>query len=69
MHVDTCGKVLEARARRAAKRVGLVARKSRRMRSCDNYGSFMLINLYTNGIVAGVRFELTAEDVITYCNE
>ncbi len=69
MHVVTCDKALEARARRAAKRVGLMARKSRKMRSCDNHQGFMLINSYTGGFVAGVRFELTAEDVIAYCNE
>ena len=62
-------KVAEARARRAAKSVDLMARKSRRMRSCDNYGGFMLINRHTGGFVAGVRFELTAKDVIDYCKE
>ena len=35
---------LEARARRAAKRVGLLARKSRRQFSIDNLGDFQLID-------------------------
>jgi len=36
---------LEARARRAARRAGLVARKSRwRQNSIDNFGDFQLID-------------------------
>ena len=69
MSVENSSKAEEARARREAKRNGLVAHKSRRMISCDNLGGFMLINCHTGGFVAGVRFELTAEDVIDYCNE
>jgi len=58
----------EARARRAAKRVGLLAMKSRRRRnSSDNLGGFALIEPLRNIHVLGVRFELTAEDVIEYC--
>jgi hypothetical protein len=57
------------RARRAAKRVGLMARKSRwRVNSIDNYGGFQLIN-ERNWIVRGERFDLTAEDVIVWCNQ
>ena len=60
---------IEARARRAARRVGLMARKSRwRMGSIENYGMFMLIDPYRNWVVAGERFDLTAEDVIAYCD-
>jgi hypothetical protein len=58
-------RALEAKARRAAKRAGLIARKSRwRLGSIDNYGGFRLIDLYTNCAVEGVRFDLSAEDVI-----
>jgi hypothetical protein len=60
----------EARARRAAVRVGLKARKSRwRQGSIDNLGSFQLIDPSRNLVVAGVRFELSAIDVIDYCSE
>ena len=69
MHIGNSEKVSEARARRAAKRVGLIARKSRRMRSCDNFGGFMLIEPHSNGVVEGLRFELTAEDVLACCTE
>ena len=59
---------LEQRARRAAKRVKLVATKSRwRAGTVDNFGHFMLIEPYTNRVVAGRRFEMTAEEVIKRC--
>jgi len=45
---------LEARARRAAARAGLKARKSRwRQRSVDNRGGFQLIDPARNLIVSG----------------
>ena len=58
----------DSKARRAARRVGLVARKSRwRRGSMDNRGEYMLINPMTNFVVAGSRFDLTAEDVVQFC--
>ena len=61
---------MESRARRAAKKVGLVARKSRwRRDSVDNFGEFMLIDPRYNACVAGSRFNMTAEEVIDYCTE
>jgi hypothetical protein len=60
---------LDARARYAAKRVGLKAVRSRRDCSLDNFGEFMLIDAANNWVVAGSRFELTAEDVIRFCAE
>jgi hypothetical protein len=56
----------EARARRAARRAGLIARKSR-LNSIDNFGEFMLVDPSTNFAVAGSRFDLSAEDVIEIC--
>ena len=61
---------MEARARRAALRAGLVARKSRwRIGTIDNYGGFMLIDGFDNNIILGEKFDLTAEDVISFCND
>lgn len=61
---------LEQRARRAARRVGLVARKSRwRVDSPDNLGGFMLVDPSTNFAVDGFKFDLTAEYVIDYCSD
>jgi hypothetical protein len=57
-------------ARRAAKRVGLRAAKTRwRANSVDNHGGFQLIDPYSNSVVAGVRFDMSAEDVIEWCKD
>jgi hypothetical protein len=59
---------MDSRARRAAKRVGLQARKSRwRAGSIDNLGGFQIIDPWRNWIVAGQRFDFTARDVIEFC--
>lgn len=56
------------RARRAAKRHGLKARKTRWRRSTiDNLGGFAIVNPLNRGIFEGFRYELTAEEVIEYC--
>lgn len=61
-------KRMEARARRAAKHVGWLARKSRwRAGTIDNYGGFAIIDPSHNGIIYGWQFDLTAEDVIEIC--
>jgi hypothetical protein len=59
----------EQQARYVARRAGYVARKSRRgVGSPDNRGGFMLIDPNTNSVIDGDRFQLSAEDVIDYCN-
>jgi hypothetical protein len=61
---------LEARARRAARKVELAARKSRwRLVSIDNYGGFMIVDPYTNFAVAGFRYDMSAEKVIEFCED
>ena len=61
---------LEARARRAARRVGLYATKTRwRVGSIDNFGKFQLINPHTNMIVAGQRFDLGPQAIIDFCEK
>ena len=61
---------LDARARRAAKRAGLVAKKSRwRQGTIDNHGGFMLIEPYRNIVLAGARFDCSAEEVVGYCQD
>jgi len=68
--MNVTASALESRARRAARKVDLIAKKSRwRANSIDNLGGFMLIDPYTNGVVAGARFDLTAEDVMERCRE
>jgi hypothetical protein len=58
---------LDSRARRAANRAGFMAVKSRNPESYDNQGGYMLIEPNRNLCVAGLRYDLTAEDVIEYC--
>jgi hypothetical protein len=61
---------LDSRARRAAQRIGLMARKTRwRAGTFDNWGEFMLIEPFTNAVVDGARFDMYAEEVIAYCGE
>ena len=60
----------ESQARRAAKRVGLMARKFRwRKGSIDNFGEFMIIEPRCNYVLAGARFDYTADDVVVFCAE
>ena len=51
---------VQQKAWRAARRVGLIARKS-----C--LGGFMLLD-ERDGIVVGARFDLTPKDVIDFCS-
>jgi hypothetical protein len=61
---------LEARARRAARAVGLIACKSRQrahVPNLDNFGEFMLVDAEGNYVVAGGRYDMSAEQVLDYC--
>lgn len=61
-------KAQDSRARRAAQRAGLTARKSRwRKHSYENEGAFMLLDPSTNCPVAGFRYDLSAAEVVEYC--
>ena len=56
-------------ARRAAKRVGLAIRKSRQTTLHDNnQGHFMLFDPIDNQIIGGERYDMTAQDVIDWCD-
>ena len=56
----------EDRARRAAKRIGLKARRSRwRAGSIDNLGDFQIIDPQQNWVIAGERFDL----ILEFCAE
>ena len=61
------GTSVENRARRTAKSVGLIARKSRRYDPINNVGGFMLVDSDTGFPVAGFRYDMTAREVIKYC--
>jgi hypothetical protein len=58
----------EGQARRAAKRVGLQAWKSRwRKNSVDNRGGFQIRDPMRNLIVTAEKFNFTADDVVEFC--
>lgn len=60
---------IDARARRAAKRVGLRIAKTRwRKGTIDNMGGYQILDLYSNCVFAGYRFDMSAEEVIEYCS-
>jgi hypothetical protein len=62
--------VSDSAARRAARRAGYIARKSRRRKyTCDNFGDFMILDPYRNCVVAGASYELSAADVVEWCRE
>jgi len=62
-------KVRENKARRQAKRQGLILIKSRaRNWNCDNYQGYRIIDMY-NCIQAGEKFDLTLEKVEEYLRE
>jgi hypothetical protein len=67
-NTDTTDKSLEAKARRAALRVGLKACKSRwRANSIDNRGAFQVIDPMRNWVIAGEKYDMSAQEVIDYC--
>ncbi len=61
--------VMDSRARRAAKRAGLIAQKSRQRQRIDNYGGYTLVYPYNRQVMYGVRYELSAEEVIDICSD
>lgn len=59
---------LESRARRAAKSIGFTACKSRhRPGSVDNHGGFVVMDPATGVLVAGFRYDMSPEEVISWC--
>ena len=67
-HPSVTNAAFEARARRAARRVGLYAMKTRCCRgTADNYGQFLIMEPNRNRVVAGERFNMSAQQVIDYC--
>jgi hypothetical protein len=60
---------LDARARRAARRVDLIAEKSRERLHINNLGGYQLISASSNTVEFGVNYDLSAVDVIDICGE
>jgi hypothetical protein len=56
----------EQKARRMAKRLGLMAFTSRRQ-TTDNHGGFLIFDPTFNLVLAGEKFDLTTDDVVEFC--
>ncbi len=52
---------VESTVRRALARRGMALHKSRRGISADNRGGYQVVDLRTNGVVRGSRFDLTLD--------
>jgi hypothetical protein len=62
--------VSDSTARRAARKAGLVAKKSRwRKNSSENQGGFMLIEPSRNIALDGWKFDLNAKEVVAFCEK
>lgn len=55
--------VSESWLRRAAAKKGLRIHKARGQMHSNNEGGWMIVDAYTNTLVAGERYDLTDEDV------
>jgi hypothetical protein len=61
-------KSLKQKARRAARRACPKASSFRyRLDSGDNYGGFQIVELYFNSMLAGVRYDISEDEVIEFC--
>ena len=61
---------LEGRARRAARWVGLLVRKSRQQThvpNLDNFGELVVVDGERGYVVAASRFKMSAEEVLEFC--
>jgi hypothetical protein len=69
-HTQEKPKTLENRARRLARRLGLRVHKSQwRIGTKDNRGRFQVLDPKHERIIAGEKFDLTAEGVIVFCQK
>ena len=59
----------EAQIRHEAAKQGYALQKSRSRYSVNNLGGYRLLDLTTNFVVAGERFDLLSEDVEKFLSE
>jgi hypothetical protein len=59
--------VQDQRVRRAVRRVGLAARKSRSANPLDNAGGYTLFDPGTGFPVAGAGFSMSPQEAIEFC--
>lgn len=59
----------EQQLRRALNKHGYSLRRSRKPISIDNMGEYMIVDIFSNSVAAGSRFDLTLADVAAWLRE
>ena len=67
--IMTANKTQEQRLRRALNKCGYSLCKSRKRISFDNFGGYMIVDRSVGCVVAGSRFDLSAENVQDFLAE
>jgi hypothetical protein len=70
MNKPTTESAMDSRASRAAKKAELVAEKSAwRKDTIDNLGRFRIVDPYFDRVIEGVRYDMSAQEVIDFCEQ
>jgi len=59
----------EQQLRRALNKHGYSLRRSRKPISIDNMGEYMIVDIFSNSVAAGFRFDLSLTDVADWLHE
>jgi len=59
----------EQQLRRALNKHGYSLRRSRKPISIDNMGEYMIVDIFSNSVAAGSRFDLSLSDVADWFHE
>ena len=59
----------EQQLRRALNKHGYSLRKSQKPISIDNMGEYMIVDIFSNSVAAGARYDYTLDDVADWIHE
>ena len=65
----TANKNREQALRRTLNKAGYALRKSRANISLNNLGGYMIVDISTNAVVAGARFEMDLDDICDWVQD
>lgn len=69
MTATTANKDLEQKLRRALNKHGYSLHRSRKPISIDNMGGYMIVEIFSNFVVSGFRFDLSLAAVADWLRE
>lgn len=69
MTTTIANKNQEQKLRRALNKHGYSLRRSRKPISIDNMGEYMIVDIFSNSVAAGSRFDLSLTDVADWLRE